>query len=125
MTTTYSYICIDKELLVANLNGDIDLANRAIAALTEAAIKVAPKGKQNSFASRAYASFVMAEKGYQQPRSLSVAFLKPVWGEDYGEEAVRALIKQTQNFDQVYGDCADARYCINAIGGEGKFDELG
>ena len=46
----YSYICINKSLLVDNLNGDEALANQAIKALTEAATKVAPEGKQNSFA---------------------------------------------------------------------------
>lgn len=120
----YAYICIDKELLVANLGGELELANKAIAALTEAAVKVSPKGKQNSFASRAYASFVLAEKGDQQPRSLSVAFLKPVWSDDFGNEAIRALMDQANNFDQVYGDCADTRYSLNAITGEGRFEDL-
>jgi len=120
----YSYICIDKELLVSNLGGDLELANKAIAALTEAAVKVSPKGKQNSFASRAYASYVLAEKGDQQPRSLSVAFLKPIWGEDQAYEAITALEKQVKNFDQVYGACADARQHLNAITGEGCFEKF-
>ncbi|RKE92530.1 CRISPR-associated Cse4 family protein [Xenorhabdus ehlersii] len=72
----YSYICIDKSLLIENLAGNEALAHKAIAALTEAAIKIAPSGKQNSFGSRAYASYVLAEKGEYQPRSLSVAFFK-------------------------------------------------
>ena len=120
----YSYVCIDKELLVRNLGGDLELANKAIAALVEAAVKVSPKGKQNSFASRAYASFVLAEKGDQQPRSLSVAFLKPIAGENQAEDAVLALQRQADNFDKVYGDCADGRYLINAITGEGSFEQL-
>lgn len=120
----YSYICINKSQLIDNLNGDEALANQAIQALTEAAIKVSPKGKQNSFASRAYASYVLAEKGEQQPRSLSAAFLKPIRGEDQALEAISALEKQTENFDKVYGNCADARYSINAVIGEGSFDEL-
>lgn len=120
----YSYICIDKELLVENLAGDLDLANKAIAALVEAAVKVSPKGKQNSFASRAYASFVLAEKGNQQPRSLSVAFLKPVFGDDQVAEAIRKLREQAANFDRVYGPCADSRAELNAVTGEGNFNEL-
>lgn len=120
----YSYICIDKELLVENLNGNLELANKAIAALTEAAVKVSPKGKQNSFASRAYASFVLAEKGDQQPRSLSVAFLKPVFGEDQASEAIEKLMRQVKNFDAVYGPCADSRRSLNAVAGEGSFSEL-
>jgi len=122
----YSYICINRDLLIENLNGDKDLANKAIAALTEAAIKVAPEGKQNSFGSRAYASYVMAETGKQQPRSLSVAFLKPVGknSEDFAQDAIAALTAQVNNFDKVYGACADERCVINASMGEGSMDEL-
>lgn len=120
----YSYICINKSLLIENLGGDEALANKAIQALTEAAVKVSPKGKQNSFASRAYASYVLAEKGEQQPRSLSVAFLKPIMDEDQAGAAINALKTQYENFDKVYGVCADERYSIDAIEGEGSFDEL-
>jgi CRISPR system Cascade subunit CasC len=122
----YSYVCINKELLIENLNGDEALANKAIQALTEAAVKVAPEGKQNSFGSRAYASYVRAEVGNQQPRSLSVAFLKPVGKnvEDYAVESIAALELQAANFNKVYGDCyADSRV-LNAITAEGSMQEL-
>ncbi|MBI6550290.1 type I-E CRISPR-associated protein Cas7/Cse4/CasC [Xenorhabdus lircayensis] len=120
----YSYICINKSLLLENLAGNEALANKAIAALTEAATKVAPSGKQNSFGSRAYASYVLAEKGEYQPRSLSVAFLKPIDDEDQAIDAITALEKQVKNFDNVYGACADTRYSINTVTGEGSFAEL-
>lgn len=120
----YSYICINTSQLVENLSGDEELAKRAIKALTEAAVKVSPTGKQNSFASRAYASYVLAEKGEQQPRSLSVAFLRPVTDPDQGGAAVAALKKQNENFDAVYGPCASTRYELNALEGEGTLAEL-
>jgi len=123
----YSYICINRELLIENLGGDEVLAIKAIKALTEAAVKIPPQGKQNSFGSRAYANCVLAEKGNQQPRSLSVAFLKPITnrdGEDYGESAVAALLQQQINMDKVYGACADACCQINTFTGEGSLDEL-
>lgn len=122
----YSYICINKELLIKNLNGNTELANQAIAALAEAAIKVAPEGKQNSFGSRAYASYVLAEKGDQQPRSLSVAFLKPIAksSEDYGADAVAALERQVANFNSVYGPCADDSYSVDTLKPEGTMTEL-
>ena len=120
----YNYICINKTLLIENLSGDEALANAAIAALTEAAVKVSPTGKQNSFASRAYASYVMAEKGQQQPRSLSVAFLKPINDQDMATAAIDAISKQAANFDKVYGACAESRYEVNAMIGEGSFAEL-
>lgn len=114
----YSYICINRELLIQNLDGDEELANKAIRALTEAAVKVAPEGKQNSFASRAYASYVLAEKGDQQPRSLSVAYLKPInhrENDDFVRDSIDALVKQKDSFDIVYGKCADDRYELNAL----------
>lgn len=114
----YSYICINRELLEENLV-DQALATRAIRALTEAAVKVPPQGKQNSFGSRAYASYVLAEKGDQQPRSLSVAFLKPITGVGYGTEAIEALTTHLGNMDKVYGPCADERFFVNALDGSG------
>ena len=120
----YNYICINKSQLIENLDGNEALANKAIQALTEAAVKVSPKGKQNSFASRAYASYVLAEKGEQQPRSLSAAFLKPIAGGDQAVDSIRALNKQAENFDKVYGECAEVRYAIDAVNGEGSFQEL-
>lgn len=112
----YSYICINRELLVQNLNGNEDLADKAICALIEAAVKVAPEGKQNSFASRAYASYVLAEKGDQQPRSLSVAYLKPInqrENDDFIHDSIDALINQKNCFDEVYGNCGNAHLPYN------------
>lgn len=120
----YSYVCINRDQLINNLNGDEALAGKAIAALAEAAIKVSPTGKQNSFGSRAYASYVLAEFGPQQPRSLSVAFLKPVQGQDQAAEAINNLENQADTFDRVYGQCADRRYHLNAMEGKGSFLEL-
>lgn len=120
----YSYVCIDRGLLAENLNGDVALADSALGALTETAVKVAPRGKQASFGSRAYASYVLAERGPQQPRSLSVAFLKPVRGQDFAADAINAIEHQAELFDQVYGPCADARYTLNAHSGAGSLDGL-
>lgn len=115
----YSYVCLNRELLEKSLGGDKVLAQRAVRALTEAAVKVTPSGKQNSFGSRAYASYVLAEKGDQQPRSLSVAFLKPIIGSDYSVDAVEALTTQLGNMEKVYGKCADSRFFVNALNGRG------
>ncbi len=123
----YSYICINRELLIQNLDGNEDLANKAIRVLTEAAVKVAPAGKQNSFASRAYASYVLAEQGDQQPRSLSVAYLKPInhrENDDFIRDSIDVLIKQKDSFDRVYGNCADLRYELNVPKEQGSLTEL-
>lgn len=120
----YSNININKTQLIDNLNGDETLANRAIQALVEATVKVSPKGKQNSFASSAYASFALAEKGEQQPRNLSVAFLKPVNDEDQISAAIQVLQEQVTRFDEVYGKCSDSRYHFDVNKGEGSLAEL-
>jgi CRISPR system Cascade subunit CasC len=120
----YLYVCIDKNLLLKNLGNDADLAGKALAALAEAMATVAPTGKQNSFGSRAYASFIVAEKGSRQPRSLAAAFVKPVEGRNILADAVEALKETGNNLDKVYGPCADARRIMNALTGEGSLKEI-
>ncbi len=116
----YLYLCVNRELLLENLGGDTDLCGKALRALVEAAATIAPSGKQNSFASRARASYILAESGDQQPRSLSVAFLKPVAGrDDMLAEAVAALNGTVGKMDAAYGACADARIEMNAHAGAG------
>jgi CRISPR system Cascade subunit CasC len=120
----YQYVCIDRDLLKKNLGGDEALTQKALRALVQAALTVGPSGKQNSFASRAYAHYALAEKGSQQPRSLSLAFVKPVSGDDYAGEAVDALERVRDNMDKVYGTCADNRKQFNVLTGEGSLAEL-
>jgi CRISPR system Cascade subunit CasC len=120
----YLYLCINRDLLVENLGGDRELANNALAALTEAASKISPKGKQSSFGSRAYASYLLAESGEQQPRSLSVAFLKPVRGEDILAKAISALEDTRAKMEKTYGPCADGVEMMNAATGEGTLDDI-
>lgn len=119
----YGYVCIDRDALLDNLNGDKALANKAIAAMVEAIARVSPKGKQNSFGSHAYASYMMLERGRQQPRSLSAAFLTPI-KDDYLPNAIKALEQQVEHFDRVYGECAEVRNSFNAVSGEGSLKSL-
>ena len=120
----YLYLCIDKELLIGNLSGNKDLADKTLGALIESAATVAPTGKQNSFASRARASFILCETGNQQPRSLSVAFLKPVPRGDMLSAAVTRLRTTMENMDAVYGACADARCAMNVADAEGSLQAI-
>lgn len=120
----YLYLCIDRMLLLENLNGDRDLCSKTLQALTECAAIIAPTGKQNSFASRARASFVLAEKGDSQPRSMAVAFLKPISGTDLLNNSIAELTQCCGNMDRVYGPCAAERYSLNAVTGEGTLAEL-
>ncbi|HCL5272133.1 TPA: type I-E CRISPR-associated protein Cas7/Cse4/CasC [Salmonella enterica] len=104
----YTYICIDKDLLVKNLNDNEELANKTLRAFTEAALKVSPTGKQNSFASRAYASWALAEKGTEQPRSLAAAFYEPINGTGQLNEAVKRVTALREKMNNVYGQKTDA-----------------
>ena len=120
----YLYLCIDKELLIENLSGDEALANQTLASLIEASATIAPTGKQNSFASRARASYILCETGNQQPRSLSVAYLNPVRGAGMLEQAITNLTEKRSNMDKVYGVCADNRCEMNAETGEGSLKQV-
>jgi len=119
----YLYFCIDGDLLRKNLENE-ELSKRARRALVEAATKVAPTGKQNSFASRAYASYILAEKGSQQPRSLAVAFLKPIPGKDILSDSIKLLSDTRKNIEEVYGKCAEDHKEMNAMTGMGSFEEI-
>ena len=105
----YTYICVDCDLLLSNLGGDRAVRDAALSALIEAAATVAPKGKQASFASRARAVYLLAEKGSAQPRSLAAAFLKPLQGADQAADSVAALERFRDRLDAAYGPCADER----------------
>lgn len=122
----YLYVCVNKTLLCENLHDDTGLVNKTLAALVETVTKVSPTGKQNSFASRAYTSYLLAEQGSQQPRSLSVAFLKPVNGNDVLSAAIDKLTQQCENFDKVYGECAEKRlsYLATTEKCEGSLQEI-
>lgn len=123
----YGYICVNCDALREQLGAE--LAGKAIRGLTEAAATVAPTGKQNSFASRAWAYYALAEKGSRQPRALSLAFMKPV--SDYGDgmlaNAVQALEGMRDNLDKVYyeGKALDSRKLVALPDrAEGSFQDL-
>lgn len=126
----YLYACVNTDLLKRNLNGDASLAADAVEALLRSAATVAPRGKQASFASRARASFVMIERGSQQPRNLAAAFLKPVTTSEAGGDLAVASITRLAAFraalDQAYGDNADAHAEMTALPGNvsGSLDAL-
>lgn len=96
----YLYLCIDTQLLLENLK-DKSLAEQAIKALTETAAVVAPTGKQNSYANRAQAFYILAEKGDAQPRNLSLAFLDAMSAAK-PKAAIEELQKIKNKFNTAY-----------------------
>ncbi len=119
----YLYLCVDRDLLVRNLDGDEDLARDGLAALVEAAATVAPRGKQASFASRARASYVLAEKGDATPRTLVSAFLAPLSGPDLLRESISALERTREAFARAYGEDLPAAV-MDVPGGRGSLSAI-
>ena len=121
----YLYLCLDCGLLTENLGGDAALAKKAARALVEAAATVAPTGKQNSFASRSYAQYILAECGERQPRSLAAAFFQPV--PDRGDQiktAIDLLTNTRDGLDQAYGPLCEANCEMNVPDGKGTLAEI-
>ncbi|MCG2777810.1 MAG: type I-E CRISPR-associated protein Cas7/Cse4/CasC [Desulfobacterales bacterium] len=101
----YLYLCIDNKLLLANLNNNKsdnkEQAMQSLKALVKVAAMVAPTGKQNSYANRAQAFYILAEKGDAQPRNLSLAFLKAMPADD-PMKAIDQLTCMKKKFNTAY-----------------------
>jgi CRISPR system Cascade subunit CasC len=75
----YNYIEVNKSLLVKNLNGNVQEANKLIGLLIEAICKNgARSGSTSGAQTHTYASYALVEKVTGCPRSLGVAFERPV-----------------------------------------------
>ncbi|KAA3605187.1 MAG: type I-E CRISPR-associated protein Cas7/Cse4/CasC [Planctomycetota bacterium] len=120
----YLYVCLDLNQLTGNLGDDKALAVPAVNSLVKTAATVAPRGKQNSFASRAYASFILAERGDAQPRSLAVAFLKPIAGSDLLANGIKAFEDTRRDFEKVYGPSAREIKSFDVTRGKGSLQEV-
>lgn len=120
----YLYICVDRDLLLRNLESDLAVRNASLGALLEAAATVGPRGKQASFASHARAIYILGERGSAQPRSLAAAFLKPISRTDYAKRSIEELEGLRNRLDAAYGPCADERYEMNCIDGHGTLVDL-
>ena len=123
----YTYICINRDLLISNLNGNVELANRAVRALIEGVLTVSPTGKQNSFGSRAHASYVLAERGNYSPCAIGhAAFTKPInkKSNDYMADAISALEEYRANHSHCYDVYTNDSYTMNVTTGTGRLSEL-
>ena len=120
----YLYVCVNRYLLLHNLDGSTTVRDSSLAALVEAAATVSPRGKQASFASRASASYVLAEKGTAQPRSLAGAFLKPIGGDDFGQSSVAALEGFRDRLDAAYGVRGQERSTMDCGAGTGTLNDI-
>jgi len=123
----YLYVCVDADLLLGNLAGDRKLAADAVEALIRAAATVSPGGKQNAFASRAKALYVLQEIGEQSPRSLAAAFQYPVGAREQEDDVTAASIRRLaalrDGFKTAYGeDFASLELNVGEPGGASLAD---
>ncbi len=120
----YTYVCINREQLIKNLQGNEELAAKTLQSFVEAIATVAPSGKQNSFASHVRASYILAEIGNQQPRSLSLAFQSPVIIQnDVLSESVNRLLTSKKEINDAYGNCSDKEKVL-FVGNEGTLEDI-
>ncbi|MGO9028932.1 MAG: type I-E CRISPR-associated protein Cas7/Cse4/CasC [Acidimicrobiales bacterium] len=105
----YRYACVDTQQLLANLDGDIDLAKRASEAFAKGFVTVMPTGKQNTFAAHnppAAALLVVRESGSW---NLANAFADPVRTGRQGDlvgESCKRLAAHWNDLVAMYGDPA-------------------
>jgi CRISPR system Cascade subunit CasC len=102
----YRYSNVDVDQLVRNLNGDVELARRALRAFIEATILALPDAKQNSFAAQNAPGFVLAVvRDRRQPVSLANAFEAPVPprpGESLTGQSVTRLALAFEQHERMY-----------------------
>ena len=93
----YKYFSCDFEKLVGNLGGDRTVAVNALVTVLDAACRVTPSGKQNSFASHSQADVVLlVVRGQNIPCSLANAFERPVRSTENGylAESTQQLVER-------------------------------
>ncbi len=120
----YLYVCVDTDRLVENLAGDRALARKALEAATEAFATSSPSGKRNSYGHHTRASYIRAEAGDRQPRSLAAAFLKPVDAQDILSVSIDRIRDTAAAIDKAYGPSADGTAEMDLIGGSGTLNEV-
>lgn len=120
----YLYVCIDTDRLIENLAGDRELARKALEAATEAFATASPSGKRNSYSHHTRASYIRAESGDQQPRSLAAAFLNPVNGDDLLGASINKLKETAEKIDNAYGPAVDKSVEMDVPGGNGALAEI-
>ncbi len=120
----YLYVAVEVSRLIANLDGDRDLAQHAVSALVRAFALESPSGKRSAFAHNVRASFIRAEGGSVQPRSLASAFLNPVSGDDLLRASIERLRQASGELDKAYGPAADHVVEMDVAAGLGTLEEI-
>ena len=117
--TLYRYAVLDLRKLLANLQGDVELALSAVEAFTRALALAIPSGKQNSFAAHNPPEFAGLCLRHATPLSLANAFEKPVSpraDQALTEQSVERLVAYERKLSAVYGTAQDQWLTLDLTG---------
>ncbi len=120
----YTYACVDRDLLIANLAGDAELARLGTRAFARALAISTPSGKKNSFAHQTRAGFIRAEADTVQPRSLAGAFFAPIKGDDLLTTSIDALTQTADKMDAAYNAVPAKQAVVNVPAGQGTIEDI-
>ena len=121
----YTYACINRDLLIENLAGDIELAQRGATAFVRAMAESTPSGKKNSFAHQTKAYFIRAEADDFAPRSLAQAFFEPIKLTDGMEQASTERLRKTaDSIDKAYETVPSDTATMDTLEGQGGIKDI-
>lgn len=101
----YRYADIDFGALLKNLQGDSELAEKALRAFLEGAIRALPTGKQNTFAAHNPPSYIQVKVSTDdQPFNLSNAFVRPVRPDEDGliHDSITRLVGYQNRIEKAF-----------------------
>jgi CRISPR system Cascade subunit CasC len=111
----YGYVVVDRNMLLNNLGGDVEMAGEVARRLIHLIATVSPGAKLGSTAPYGYASWMMVEAGDRQPRSLAEAFRNPRPSYSSTEGAEEAARQHLEKLDRTY-ETGEAR-CVMSLNG--------
>ena len=97
----YGYVVVDRGMLLQNLADDRDMAGEVVRRLIHLIATVSPGAKLGSTAPYEYASWILAEVGSRQPRSLAESFRKAC--APSLKDSEKAISQHLQRLDEAYG----------------------
>jgi CRISPR system Cascade subunit CasC len=122
----YQHVSVDVDQLVDNLDGDVELAKKAVEALVEAVVNSYPSGHRTTFGNNALAEYVHLGISTGNPVNLVSAFEQPVTarGKRLTESAISALEQQVAKLSRAYGPLWSQTAILDVPGERGSMDEL-
>lgn len=117
----YRYAVVDWEKLVANLQGDTELASRGLRAFLEGFVVAVPTGKQNTFAAHNPPEFVAVSVRHNTvPCNLANAFETAVFttkGESLTRKSAEELAKKAKALQSAFGGEGET-FVLNLVNAE-------